>query len=116
MISQVSGTFTVKMPKKPKTFTLVKGKLTVDGEPVELTPSDNENFPTTKGWLKFKDDSFVQITSEGSIKVVSKADKKDEILPIPVEKAKPVPVGSKCFLSASSNPINLIVTKPMAHV
>ena len=85
---KVSAIKSVEMDGKTKIFAIAKGKLTVDGEPMKLKPSDNKNYPTLAGWFEFKTDSFIQISSS-EIKVEAKVGSK--MTPLTVKDPEPVP-------------------------
>ena len=84
MVAKVSGTFMVEMLGKTVPFVLANGKLTVEGKPFELKPSDDKAHPVASGWFQYAPDSFIQITSTG-IEVKAKVGGK----PLPITVKKP---------------------------
>ena len=111
-VTKPSGTFMVKIEEKTSTFVLAEGKLTVEGTPVELKPSENDKYPATEGWIEYKTDSFIQISATVEAKAsVSTATKAEASATIEVEvlvdekkvkatvsEPKPVPEESKYWI------------------
>ena len=95
MISYLQGPWTIKFLNSPKVSTLtIKGtKLVLDGKPVTLSPSDNPNYPTAKGWLKGSLQDFYQFTPLGIDYVVVAGPR---VFTTVVSKVIPAP--SKCFI------------------
>ena len=83
MVSKVSGVWMVEMIGRPLPFVMVKGKLTVEGKPVELKPTNDKEYPVAAGWFRSTPNSFVQITPT-DVKVVVKVG--ETMRPIPVKK------------------------------
>ena len=79
-----SGTWKVEMVGKPSTYVLVDGKLSIEGKPYKLTPSDDEDdYPSADGWFKYTPISYIQITAN-DINVAAVVGKKK--LPVTVRK------------------------------
>ena len=91
-VTKPARTSVVEVLGKASTFVVADGKLTIDGKPFKLTPSDKEDYPATAGWSKYSYNSYIQI-SPTNIKVELLAGGKK--LPVTVKKPKPVPAKSK---------------------
>ena len=91
---KVSTVKTVDILSRTLTFAVKKGKLTIDGEHFELTPSGSTDYPAAAGWFKYSANSFINI-SPTDIKVVAMSGGKK--LPVTVSNPDPLPVESKCF-------------------
>ena len=95
MVSTITDTYTVTLLGSTLHFVIVNGKLSVEGDPHELTPSESKDYPAAAGWFTYAANSYINISpTDIQVAVLVNGHK----VPVVVDKPKPLPQDSKYFL------------------